>query len=111
VFADKGGPMTGRVKRLTVYMSLVAMPFGTATVLLTSRRVHPRHTVEGTAIRATDAAFSDGLYLGKLDAESGRKQHLSIGRWSAAKDRASFVAGYQQGYEQAQNAKSANRVR
>jgi hypothetical protein len=103
--------MTRRAKRLSVYMSLVAMPFGTATVLLTSSKVHPSHTVDGTTIRPTDAAFSDGLYLGKLDAESGRKQHLSIGRWNTAKDRTSFVAGYQQGYEQAQNAKSANRVR
>jgi hypothetical protein len=47
---------------------------------------------------ATDGAFRDGLYLGKLAAQSGAASHPAIGRWSREQDRSSFVAGYRQGY-------------
>jgi hypothetical protein len=68
--------------------------------MLTVRAAHPTKIVGGNASQTMDGAFRDGLYQGKLDAESGRKPHLSIGRWNAARERASFVAGYQQGYQQ-----------
>jgi hypothetical protein len=48
----------------------------------------------------TNAAFRDGLYLGKLDAEQGRTQHVSSARWSRTEDRASFRLGYHQAYEE-----------
>jgi hypothetical protein len=51
-------------------------------------------------IQLTDAAFQDGSYLAKLDVESGRRPHLSVGRWSRDEDRASYIAGYQQTYQQ-----------
>jgi hypothetical protein len=47
---------------------------------------------------ATNGAFRDGLYLGRLDATSGREAHLSSGRWSRDHDRLSFAAGYRAGY-------------
>jgi len=47
---------------------------------------------------ATNAAFRDGLYLGKLDAQQGRDPHLSVGRWSRDEDRIAFSSGYQQSY-------------
>lgn len=102
--------MTRKRKRLLLYASIVAVTFGASTVMLTTRADRPSQINSGNTIQATDGAFSDGLFLGKLDAESGRKQHLSIGRWGTAKDRASFVAGYQQGYRQVQDAKSGRRV-
>jgi len=71
-----------------------------ATVMLTVRAAHPTKVVAGNTSQTMDGAFRDGLYLGKLDAESGRKPHLSIGRWSTARERASFVTGYQQGYQE-----------
>jgi hypothetical protein len=43
-----------------------------------------------------DAAFSDGVFQATLDFQSGRKPHLVSGRWSADRDRLSFVNGYQQ---------------
>jgi hypothetical protein len=46
----------------------------------------------------TDAAFRDGLFLGRQDAEHGRKPHLSTGRWSADADRRLFVSAYLQAY-------------
>jgi hypothetical protein len=48
----------------------------------------------------TDAAFRDGLFLGRQDAEHRRKPHLSTGRWSADADRRLFVSGYSQAYGQ-----------
>ena len=52
----------------------------------------------GTAAqRANDAAFRDGLYLGRLAHAANRPMRAPIGRWSTEKDRASFAAGFQQG--------------
>ncbi len=48
----------------------------------------------------TNAAFRDGLYLGRLDARESRAAHLATGRWSRDLDRASFNAGYGVGYMQ-----------
>lgn len=48
---------------------------------------------------STDAAFRDGLYLGKLDAGEDRPAHVLVGRWSRNEDRASFKQGYTQAYE------------
>ena len=50
--------------------------------------------------RATDGAFRDGLYLGKLDRIRGRAAMPARGRWSSEKDRASFARGYRQGFSQ-----------
>ena len=35
-----------------------------------------------------------------LDVQTGRKPHLSSGRWNTNEDRALFIAGYQQGYRE-----------
>ncbi len=48
----------------------------------------------------TNAAYRDGLYLGKLDAKANLPAHLASGRWSRDLDRASFNAGYGAGYMQ-----------
>ena len=47
---------------------------------------------------ANDAAFRDGVYLGELARAAHRQMRPQIGRWSTEKDRASFVAGYRQGF-------------
>ena len=48
----------------------------------------------------SSAAFRDGAFVAKLDAQNGRKPHLMSGRWSASDDRASFIVGYEQAYEE-----------
>jgi hypothetical protein len=50
--------------------------------------------------RHANAAFRDGLYLGKLDAAQNNDRHIAVGRWSTTEDRASFSEGYGLGYEQ-----------
>ncbi len=49
--------------------------------------------------QATNGAFRDGLYVGRMDASTGRDAHVSSGRWSRENDRASFAAGYRAGYQ------------
>lgn len=63
---------------------------------------------------ATNGAFRDGLYLGKLAAERDGGPHIAAGRWSSAGDRASFSAGFQRGYSEvlaSRAAPSSNRTR
>ena len=48
---------------------------------------------------ATNAAYRDGLYLGKLEAEHGSQPQPATARWARAEDRASFTAGYEQSYK------------
>ncbi len=48
--------------------------------------------------QATNAAYRDGMFLGKLDSRSGRGRHACVARWSASADRSSFAAGYEAGY-------------
>lgn len=50
------------------------------------------------ATEATDGAFRDGMYLGKLAAERGSEIHIASRRWATDRDRASFSAGYTRGY-------------
>jgi hypothetical protein len=50
---------------------------------------------------ATDGAYRDGLYLGKLTAQSGLPPVPPTGRWATERDRASFLAGYRRGFNSA----------
>lgn len=47
---------------------------------------------------ANDGAYRDGLYLGKLSRVAHQHMLPPVGRWSTAKDRASFEQGYRQGF-------------
>src|SRR5271169_6016498 len=87
------------MKALSLFALMAALGMGTASMLRTDHQnqfSNPNQTVA----QATDAAFRDGLYLGKLAAEHGAEPHLAIGRWAALEDRSSFTAGYQQGYSE-----------
>jgi hypothetical protein len=59
-----------------------------------------RDRMPGGVYEATNAAYRDGLYLGKLDAEQGNDQHIAGGRWSTMEDRSSFSEGYRESYGQ-----------
>lgn len=48
---------------------------------------------------ATNAAFRDGLFLGKLARQQRTSQHISRGRWSNDDDRTAFEQGYAAGYQ------------
>jgi hypothetical protein len=52
------------------------------------------------ASQMVDAAFRDGAFVAKLDAQSARKPHLMSGRWGGNADRAMFIVGYEQTYQE-----------
>jgi len=80
---------------LALALCLGTVAFG-AAMAYNSHHALREYTVD--AQMATDGAFRDGYFVGKLTAERGLVPHPPIGRWSNAKDRASFVAGYRRGY-------------
>ena len=85
------------MEKLFTYALAVAVGLGTTAVLANSRRGQRQDSSVEQQL-ASDGAFRDGLYVGKLTAESGRPSHPLTGRWSSEKDRASFRAGYPRGY-------------
>jgi hypothetical protein len=87
--------------RLSVYLAVVATPWGLATLGLLGRASLPRQLNTVNAVQETDGAYCDGLFLGKLDGQLGRSSRPSIGRWNTEKDRSSFRAGYEKGYKEA----------
>lgn len=82
------------MQRLLAYV--LAMGFAGTSALLVQHdmRQKPSADVQLT----NDAAFRDGLYLGKLARAEKRQVRPPIGRWSTEKDRAAFAAGYRQGF-------------
>ena len=84
--------------RLSLFASIILLGMGTA---LLHENHHPNWgSVNADISRNTDGAFRDGLFLGKRAAERGAAPNAPIGRWATEADRASFTAGYLQGYEE-----------
>jgi hypothetical protein len=50
---------------------------------------------------ATNAAYRDGLFVGRLAADSGSPHTVSTGRWVNQEDRTNYAAGYEQAYSAA----------
>jgi hypothetical protein len=98
--------MTAKAKSLSLILTIVAAPWGVATLGLAGRSSWSR---QGSAksMQETDAAYRDGFFWGELDAQHGKKAQPSIARWNNDKDRASFRVGYEKGYKSALNSKSA----
>jgi hypothetical protein len=88
------------MKKLSLYVFAVALTLGIAVSLLSGVAIQSTKNATIVTNRATDAAFHDGLYVGKLDAAQGNRPHLSSGRWSTETNRRSYIAGYQKGYNQ-----------
>jgi len=60
---------------------------------------------------ANNAPYRDGLYVGRLHAESGRAPKTTTSRWSTAPDRAAFMEGYREGYQLAAKAAHKRNLR
>ena len=86
------------MKKLSLFTVVIALCLSAAAMIQSGRASNGRQTSKVDASRVTSAPFRDGLYLGKLAAERGGESHISVGRWATEGDRASFAAGFQQGY-------------
>jgi hypothetical protein len=82
------------VKKPSTHVLILVVFCALALMLVAASVYHPSRVVGALM----DAAFRDGLFLGRLDAEQGRKPQLSAGRWSTDSDRRLFVSGYVQAY-------------
>jgi hypothetical protein len=84
--------------RLFAYTLATAVLLGTTALLGNSSRTVSADE-RSEARLATDGAFRDGIFVGRLSAQWGQPPRPAIGRWSNERDRASFVEGYRRGYE------------
>jgi len=81
-----------------VLMYVLAIGFVGTSAMMVQRDMAARPGQSVDVQMAGDAAYRDGVYLGKLAHTAKSPMHPPIGRWSTEKDRASFAAGYRQGY-------------
>jgi hypothetical protein len=81
--------------RFGTYLLTMALSFGAGAAVSN----HANSADQHFAVTATNAAFRDGLYLGKITAKQGGTAHISRGRWSSESDRAAFVQGYLEGFQ------------
>ena len=91
--------------KLFTFTLAIAVCLGTTAFLAShDRAVGSCHA---SAALAANAAFRDGLYVGKLAAEAGRPMRAPAGRWSTDADRARFVAGFERGYNDSRDGLAA----
>ena len=69
-------------------------------VMAYSTRPTPLHSRAQSDVAAgtMEAAYRDGLYLGRLHRKQGLRSHAAVGRWSREADRRLFTEGYIRGY-------------
>ncbi|MGH9498061.1 MAG: hypothetical protein ACRD3L_02875 [Terriglobales bacterium] len=79
-----------------------------ALATLTKVAAHQTQVVTSYRGQASDGAYRDGLFQGKIDATRGRQPHLTSGRWSTDLDRASFISGYRRGYRETHELYASN---
>jgi hypothetical protein len=85
------------VSKVSAYTLAIAVSLGTTAMLDNSQPPHKLNASAEARLQG-DGAFLDGLYLGKLAAESGQLQHPAIARQSTGPDRARFTVGHRRGY-------------
>jgi hypothetical protein len=95
----KAAARSKKMKKFSLYAITIALTCG-ATVLLAAGTVRRSGTDGDHPDARMEAAFRDGLFLGRRDVDAGRKQHLITGRWSGDADRRLFVSGYLQAYRE-----------
>jgi hypothetical protein len=85
------------MSKVSTYALAIAACLGTTAMLANSN--HTNNPTSNVNARLDgDGAFRDGLYLGRLAAQSGLPLNPEVGRWSTDQDRATFSTGYQRGY-------------
>jgi hypothetical protein len=85
------------MNKLFIFVIALALSASWAARLQSTDRQPASLDTNANAAQAMNAAFRDGLCLGKLAAELGSESHVATGRWATNQDRISFAAGYQQG--------------
>ena len=87
------------MKKIGLYVLIIVLSVGSAAMVQSAMRTQSLHS-DGSALTATNGAFRDGLYLGKLAAKNGEEPRIVTGRWVKDEDRSAFRAGYYRGFHQ-----------
>ncbi len=87
------------MKTLSLSTIVIALCLSAAAMIQSGHRSNASQNSSVEARQVTSGPFRDGLYIGKLAAERGGESHISSGRWATEANRASFKAGFQQGYQ------------
>lgn len=85
----------------SLLVGLITIMLALLSTIWSGVSAQTRQIRQTDSAHAANAAYRDGLFLGKLDARSGNKHRVCSGRWSAQSDRVAFVSGYEDGYAQA----------
>ena len=90
------------MKKLSVYLVVIALVLGSAaTVQHAMHHTAPLNLDNNAFMESkSNAAFRDGLYLGKRAALNGEQHHIASGRWATDWERSAFREGYQRGFSQ-----------
>jgi hypothetical protein len=80
------------------YALAAAVGLGTGAALTKTASANTLAADTPNVQHGTDAAFHDGLFQGKRDADQGRLRHVSTGRWATETNRSQFQAGYDAGF-------------
>jgi len=80
--------------------SLLTIVAGAATAISAPAVLHRFHAGAGVVNNQANAAFRDGLFMARLDAENGKRPRLMSGRWSRDEDRRLFVHAYLLAYRE-----------
>jgi hypothetical protein len=84
--------------RIFGYALTLAVGLGTGAAVSTNASANTFASANSAVQQGTDAAFRDGIFQGKHDAEEGRLRHVSTGRWATETNRSQFQAGYDAGF-------------
>jgi len=97
--------------KLSLYITVLALlAGGSATLQAILHNAQPTARIEADASRDANAAFRDGLYLGRLAAKQGSPIRVASGRWATDSDRTLFAAGYRRGYHESLASSAANGI-
>lgn len=83
-------------------MSAKVLPYGVVILICLAcvSAKPPRLQPRGASRVAIEGAYRDGLYIGTLSARDHMPVRVPVGRWSTARDRALFEAGYHLAYSE-----------
>ena len=87
------------MKKVGVYVLIIVLSVGSAAMVQNAMRTRSLNS-DISAPMATNGAFRDGLYLGKLAAKNGEEPRIATGRWAKDEDRSAFREGYYRGFHQ-----------
>lgn len=84
--------------RPSAYVLLFAVLLSLGSLSLRGTTPGPLQSAVNVNPHRCEAAYRDGIFVGKYHRLNAMTRHPTPARWSAASDRALFVEGYERGF-------------